>query len=66
LKISSIKKWLPIIGLAALIPVIISLVLGVPLIQALVAAGLTVLLVLSGFFFRLVGRDRKPSDYQNP
>jgi Sec-independent protein secretion pathway component TatC len=66
LKISSIKKWLAIIGLAALIPIILSLALGVPLIQALVAAGLTVLLVLSGFFFRLFGRDRKISDYQNP
>jgi len=66
LKISSIKKWLPIIGLAALIPIILSLALGVPLIQALVAAGLTVSLVLSGFFFRLFGKDRKTSDYQNP
>jgi hypothetical protein len=66
LQISSIKKWLPIVGLAALIPIILSLVLGVPVIQALVASGLTVLLVLSGFFFKSFGRDRKPSDYQNP
>jgi hypothetical protein len=66
LKISSIRKWLPIVGLAALIPLILSLALGVPIIQALVAAGLTVLLVLSGFFFRSFGRDRRPSDFQNP
>ncbi|HXW11138.1 MAG TPA: hypothetical protein VD694_00140 [Nitrososphaeraceae archaeon] len=66
MKISSIRKWLPIVGLAALIPLILSLTLGVPIIQALVAAGLTVLLVLSGFFFRSFGRDRRPSDYQNP
>jgi len=62
----SIRKWLPIVGLAALIPLILSLVLGVPIMQALVTSGLTVLLVLSGFFFRSFGRDRKPSDYQNP
>ncbi|HEX7274913.1 MAG TPA: hypothetical protein VF248_04795 [Nitrososphaeraceae archaeon] len=62
----SIRKWLPIIGLAALIPIILSLVLGSSLIQALVTAGLTVLLVLSGFFFRSFGRDRRPPDYQNP
>jgi hypothetical protein len=66
LKISSIRKWLPIVGLAALSPFILSLALGVPIIQALIAAGLTVLLVLSGFFFRSFGRDRRPSDYQNP
>jgi hypothetical protein len=66
LKISSIRKWLPIVGIAALIPVILSLVLGVPIIQALVASGLTVLLVLSGFFFRSFGRDKRPSDYHNP
>jgi hypothetical protein len=62
----SIRKWLPIVGLAALIPLILSLVLGVPITQALITSGLTVLLVLSGFFFRSFGRDRKPSDYQNP
>jgi hypothetical protein len=66
LKISSIRKWLPIVGLAALSPFILSLAVGVPIIQALIAAGLTVLLVLSGFFFRSFGRDRRPSDYQNP
>ena len=65
MKISSIRKWLPIVGLAALIPIILSLVLGIPIIQALVASGLTVLLVLSAFFFRSFGRDRRPSDYQN-
>ncbi|HJR85607.1 MAG TPA: hypothetical protein VJ772_09615 [Nitrososphaeraceae archaeon] len=62
----SIRKWLPIIGLAALIPIILSLVLGSSLIQGLVTAGLTVLLVLSGFFFRSFGRDRRPTGYQNP
>jgi hypothetical protein len=62
----SLRKWLPIVGLAALSPLILSLALGVPIIQALIAAGLTVLLVLSGFFFRSFGRDRRPSDYQNP
>ncbi|HJU79981.1 MAG TPA: hypothetical protein VJ599_10510 [Nitrososphaeraceae archaeon] len=63
---SSIRKWLPIIGLAALIPIILSLVLGNSIIHALVTAGLTVLLVLSGFFFRSFGRDRRPTGYQNP
>jgi hypothetical protein len=66
LKISSIRKWLPIVGLAAIIPIILNVVLGVSIIQALVASGLTVLLVLSGFFFKSFGRDRRPAGYQNP
>lgn len=66
MKISLIRKWLPIVGLAAIIPIILNLVLGVSIIQALVASGLTVLLVVSGFLFRSFGRDRRPTGYENP
>ena len=66
MKISSIRKWLPIVGLAAIIPIILNLVLGVSIIQALVASGLTVLLVVSGFLFKSFGRDRRPAGYENP
>jgi hypothetical protein len=65
LNIASLKKWLPIAAISAVIPIIISLILGISIIQALVASGLTVILVISGFIFRSQGRDRKPG-YENP
>ena len=58
LKLASLKKWLPIAAISAFIPIIISLILGTPIIQALVAAGMTVLLVVSGLMFRSYGRER--------
>lgn len=58
LKLASLKKWLPIAAISAFIPIIISLILGTPIIQALVVAGMTVLLVVSGLMFRSYGRER--------
>ena len=58
LKLPSLKKWLPIAAISAFIPIIISLILGTPIIQALVVAGMTVLLVVSGLMFRSYGRER--------
>ena len=58
LNLASLKKWLPIAAISAFIPIIISLILGTPIIQALVAAGMTVLLVVSGLMFRSYGRER--------
>ena len=65
LKLSSLKKWLPIAAISAFIPIIISLILGTPIIQALVAAGMTVLLVVSGLMFRSYGRERNQG-FENP
>ncbi|HKX21205.1 MAG TPA: hypothetical protein VJM74_05995 [Nitrososphaeraceae archaeon] len=58
MKLASLKKWLPIAAISAFIPIIISLILGTPIIQALVVAGMTVLLVVSGLMFRSYGRER--------
>ncbi|HEY9398308.1 MAG TPA: hypothetical protein VIP29_00265 [Nitrososphaeraceae archaeon] len=60
-----LKKWLPIAAISALIPIIISLILGIHIIQALVASGLTVLLVVSGLIFRSHGREKNPG-FENP
>lgn len=65
LKLSSLKKWIPIAVISASIPIIISLILGTPIIQALVAAGMTVLLVVSGLMFRSYGRERNQG-FENP
>ncbi|HVD07188.1 MAG TPA: hypothetical protein VNB67_01995 [Nitrososphaeraceae archaeon] len=65
LNLTFLKKWLPIAAISALIPIIISLILGTPILQALVASGLTVLLVVSGLLFRSYGRERKPG-FENP
>jgi len=65
LKLASFKKWLPIAAISAFIPIIISLILGTPIIQALVAAGMTVLLVVSGLMFRSYGRERNQG-FENP
>lgn len=65
LKLASLKKWLPIAAISAFIPIIISLILGTPIIQALVAAGMTVLLVVSGLMFRSYGRERNQG-FENP
>jgi hypothetical protein len=65
LNLASLKKWLPIAAIAALIPLILSLILGTPIIQALVAAGITVLLVVSGLMFRSYGRERNQG-FENP
>ena len=65
LNLASLKKWLPIAAISALIPIILSLILRTPLIQALVAAGITVLLVVSGLMFRSHGRDRNQG-FENP
>jgi hypothetical protein len=65
LKLASLKKWLPIAAISAFIPIIISLILGTPIIQALVAAGMTVLLVVSGLKFRSYGRERNQG-FENP
>jgi hypothetical protein len=65
LKLASLKKWLPIAAISAFIPIIISLILGTPIIQALVAAGMTVLLVVSGLLFRSYGRERNQG-FENP
>ena len=65
LNLASLKKWLPIAAISAFIPIIISLVLGTPIIQALVAAGMTVLLVVSGLMFRSYGRERNQG-FENP
>ncbi|MGI0031221.1 MAG: hypothetical protein ACRD80_06520 [Nitrososphaeraceae archaeon] len=64
MNISSLKNWLPIVGISAVIPIIISLIRGISIIQALVASGLTIMLVISAFIFRSHGRDRKPG-YEN-
>ncbi|HZO11380.1 MAG TPA: hypothetical protein VFB48_04615 [Nitrososphaeraceae archaeon] len=64
MNISSLKNWLPIVAISAVIPIIISLILGISIIQALVASGLTIMLVISGFIFRSHGRDRKQG-YEN-
>jgi hypothetical protein len=60
-----LKKWLPIAAISAAIPLVISFILGTPILQALVASGLTVLLVVSGLIFRSFGREKKPG-YENP
>ncbi|HEY7226582.1 MAG TPA: hypothetical protein VH481_00455 [Nitrososphaeraceae archaeon] len=65
MNLASLKKWLPIAAIAALIPLIFSLILGTPIIQALVAAGITVLLVVSGLMFRSYGRERNQG-FENP
>lgn len=65
LKLASLKKWLPIAAISAFIPIIISLILGTPIIQALVVAGMTVLLVVSGLMFRSYGRERNQG-FENP
>jgi len=62
---ASLKKWLPMIGIPAAIPIITSLILGLPITLALVTSGFIILLVVSGFMFRSYGRERKP-DFQNP
>ncbi|MDW0127551.1 MAG: hypothetical protein QOK59_06470 [Nitrososphaeraceae archaeon] len=64
MNISSLKNWLPIVAISAVIPIIISLILGISIIQALVASGLTIMLVISAFIFRSHGQDRKPG-YEN-
>jgi hypothetical protein len=53
------------IGIPAAIPIITSLILGLPITLALVTSGFIILLVVSGFMFRSYGRERKP-DFQNP
>lgn len=53
------------IGIPAAIPIITSLILGLPIILALVTSGFIILLVVSGFMFRSYGRERKP-DFKNP
>ena len=65
LNLASLKKWLPIAAISAFIPIIISLILGTPIMQALVAAGMTVLLVVSGLMFRSYGRERNQG-FENP
>ncbi|HEY6949057.1 MAG TPA: hypothetical protein VI146_00475 [Nitrososphaeraceae archaeon] len=65
MKLASLKKWIPIAAISAFIPIIISLILGTPIIQALVAAGMTVLLVVSGLMFRSYGRERNQG-FENP
>jgi hypothetical protein len=65
LNLTFLKKWLPIAAIAAMIPLIISLILGTHIIQALVASGLTVMLVVSGLIFRSHGREKNPG-YENP
>ena len=65
LNLASLKKWLPIAAISALIPILISLILGTPIIQGLVAAGMTVLLVISGLLFRSYGRERNRGS-ENP
>jgi len=65
LDLTFLKKWLPIAAISALIPIIISLILGIHIIQALVASGLTVLLVVSGLIFRSHGREKNPG-FENP
>ena len=67
MKSTFLKKWLPIVGISFLIPIIISLILGTPITQALVASGLTVLLVVTGLMFRSYGREReRNSGFENP
>ena len=65
LNLASLKKWLPIAAVSALIPIFISLILGTPIIQGLVAAGMTVLLVISGLMFRSYARERNQGS-ENP
>lgn len=65
LKLASLKKWLPIAAISAFIPIIISLILGTPIIQALIAASMTVLLVVSGLMFSSYGRERNQG-FENP
>ncbi|HEX2306540.1 MAG TPA: hypothetical protein VHH33_09660 [Nitrososphaeraceae archaeon] len=65
MNLTFLKKWLPIAAISALIPIIISLIMGIHIIQALVASGLTVLLVVSGLIFRSHGRERNPG-FENP
>ena len=67
MKFTFLKKWLPIGAIAFLIPILISLILGTPIKQALVASGLTVLLVVTGLMFRSYGREReRKSGFENP
>jgi Sec-independent protein secretion pathway component TatC len=67
MKSTFLKKWLPIVGISFLIPIIISLILGTAITQALVASGLTVLLVVTGLVFRSYGREReRKSGFENP
>jgi hypothetical protein len=53
-----IRIWIPLILVAVIITVLVASLLGVPLYKSLTAAGLTVALVLSGFFFRSHGRGK--------
>jgi uncharacterized membrane protein YdjX (TVP38/TMEM64 family) len=53
-----IRIWIPLILVAVIISVLVGSLLGVPLNKSLTAAGLTVGLVLSGFFFRSYGRGK--------
>lgn len=46
------RTWLVLGGIGAVITIIIGLIVGIQIGQILVAAGLTVILILSGFFFR--------------
>jgi phosphate/sulfate permease len=53
-----IRIWIPLILLAVIVSVLVASLLGVPLSKSLTVAGLTIGLVLSGFFFRSYGRGK--------
>lgn len=68
-----LKKWLPIIAIVSLIVITMGLIFHNSIPQILFSLFITILLILSAFLFRSVGRNRENrsnshnngSDYEN-
>ncbi len=54
----AIKKWLPLVAVASAISFLVLILIKIPPERAIIATGLLALLIFSGFFFRLFGRDK--------
>lgn len=61
-KKEAIKKWLPLVAVASTVSLVILILIKVPLERAIIATGLLVLLIFSGFIFRSFGREKDRYD----
>lgn len=54
----AIKKWLPLVAVASIVSFVILILIKVPMERAIIATGLLVLLIFSGFLFRSFGKEK--------